>query len=189
MSGRKKSSLNSAVALLVYLLAIVLVVGLVCKYTGAGDKIDDLLNPAFRVEYNGADYSGENNVICLPNDGQARFKVKGAESYKATLKPHVTPETDFTYEIGNTVYSFSQADLGKAFLGTDNVKNGDFYLNCLADYSLESVLSKIHDGAKVKLNVGIALPYELTFSDGTETVSFLFGDNITIDLSEHAILF
>lgn len=189
MNGRKKSNFIETVTVIVYLLVIVLAVGLVLKYTKAGDKIEDLLNPAFRVEYDGADYSGENNVITLPNDGQARFKVKGTASYKVTLMSNVTPETDFTYEVGNTVYNFSQADLGKVFLGTDNVKNGDFYLNCLADYSLESVLSKIHDGAKVKLNVGIALPYELTFSDGTETVSFLFGDNITIDLSEHAILF
>lgn len=189
MNGKKKSNFIEIVTVIVYLLVIVLAVGLVFKYTKAGDKIEDLINPAFRVEYDGVNYSGENNVITLPNDGQAQFKIKGTASYKVTLRSNVTPETDFTYEIGNTVYNFSQADLSKVFIGNDSIKNGDFYLNCLEDYFLESVLSKVHDGAEIKLNGCISYPYLLTFGNGTQTVSFLFGSNVRIELSESIIVF
>lgn len=189
MSGKRESIFISAVTVIIYMLVIVLAVGLIFKRTSVGDKIEDLIDPTFRVEYDGTDYSSENNVITLPKDGQAQFKVKGAESYKVTLTPNVTSETDFTYEVGNTVYNFSQADLSKVFIGSDSVKNGSFYLDCTADYSLESVLSKIHDGAEIKLNGNTAFPYLLTFGNGTETVSFLFGSNVRLELSESIIVF
>ncbi len=184
MSGKKKTILTAVI-----LLVIVLAVVLAFKYTTAGDKIKDLFNPAFRVEYDGKDYDGENNLIVLPTKGQARFKVKGAESYKVTITPNVTPETDFTYEIGNTVYSYSQAALSKVFISNDSIKNGSFYLNCLADYSLESVLSKLHDGEKVVLNGSIKNPYLLTFTSDNKTVSFVISSVPIIRLSENNLFF
>lgn len=189
MSGKKKSSFISAVALLVSLLMIALAVGLVFNYTKASEKIEDLLKPAFCVKYDGKDYNGEDNAITLPSNGKARFKVTGADRYTVTLTSNVTYETDFLYEVGDTVSYFSKADLSKAFIGNDSTKNGDFYLNCLEDYSLESVLSKVHDGAEIKLNGGVSSPYLLIFSDGIETVSFTFGYNVKIVLSENVIIF
>lgn len=188
MSGKKKAILMFAVSI-VALVVIVLAVFNVFKYTKAGDKIKDLINPAFRVEYGGNDYNGDDNLIALPTEGQAKFTVKGAESYKVTITPNVTPETDFTYEIGNTVYSFSQAALSKVFINNDSVKNGNFYLNCVDNYSLESVLSKLHGGGKVVLNGGLQYPYLLTFSTGSKEIKFLFGIEIDIALSESKIIF
>ena len=189
MSGKKKSKFMSVISVIVFFLVIVLAVGLIVKYTKAGDKVKDLFNPAFRVEYDGKDYNGENNIIVLPTSGQAKFTVKGAESYKVSIIPNVTPETDFTYEIGNTVYNYSQADLSRLFMGSDSIKNGSFYLNCLADYSLESVLSKIHDGATIQLNGSVTYPYLLTFTADNKTVTFLISTAPIINLSESNLFF
>ena len=187
MYGKKKTALSSLLTFIITSLVIILAVGVVFKYTKAGDKIKDLFNPAFRIEYDGKNYVSEINVIALPNKGQAQFKVKGAESYKVMLQPNVTPETDFTYEIGNTVYSYSQVDLSKVFeIGT---KNGSFYINCLNDYSLESVLSKLHGGAKIKLNGNIEIPYKLTFTAANTAISFIFNGKLRVDLSEIKIVF
>lgn len=189
MNGKKKSSFMSVISVIVFLLVIVLAVGLIVKYTRAGDKVKDLFNPAFRVEYDSKDYNGEKNIIVLPTNGQAKFTVKGAESYKVTITPNITAETDFTYEIGDTVYNYSQVDLSKVFISGDSIKNGSFYLNCVDDYSLESVLSKVHGGAKIVLNGGAQYPYLLTFTANGTTVKFLFGVDFDIDLSESNIIF
>ncbi|MDE6492130.1 MAG: hypothetical protein K2L37_03160 [Lactobacillus sp.] len=189
MGGKKKTGFKSVISVIVFLLVIVLAVGLIVKYIKAGDKVKDLFNPAFRVEYDGKEYKGDNNVIMLPLTGQAQFKVKGAESYKVTLIPNVTSETDFTYEIGDTVYRYSQADLSKVFINGDSIKNGSFYLNCVDDYSLESVLLKVHGGTKIVLNGGAQYPYLLTFTADGATIKFLFGVDFDIDLSESNIIF
>lgn len=187
MYGKKKSALSSLLRFIIMFLVIILTVGAVFKYTNAGDKIKDLFNPTFRVEYDGKNYVSEINAIVLPQKGQAQFKVKGAESYKVTLQPNVTPETDFTYEIGNTVYSYSQVDLSKVF--EMSTKNGSFYINCLNDYSLENVLSKLHSGAKIKLNGNIEIPYKLTFKADNTEISFIFNGRLCVDLSESNIIF
>ncbi len=187
MSGKRKSKFMSALSVLIMLLVIALALGLVFKYTKAGDKIKDIVDPAFRVEYDGKDYDGENNVIALPTKGQAQFKVKGAESYKVSITPNVTPETDFTYEIGNTVYSYSQTDLSKVLIS--GTKDGSFYINGLDDYSLESVLSKTHGGAEIVLNGEIECPYLLVFTANNNVISFMFNGEIRIDLSETEIIF
>ena len=184
MSGKKKVILISAAVLLV----IVLAVWLVFKYTKAVDKIKDLFNPAFRVEYDGNDYDGDDNIIVLPAKGQAQFKVKGAESYKVTITPNVTPETDFTYEVGDTLYKYSQAALSKVFINNDNVKNGSFYLTC-DNYSLESVLSQLHGGGKVVLNGSVKYPYLLTFTADNKTVAFVLSPVPIVRLSESNIFF
>ena len=171
MSGKKKVILISAAVLLV----IVLAVWLVFKYTKAVDKIKDLFNPAFRVEYDGNDYDGDDNIIVLPAKGQVQFKVKGAESYKVTITPNVTPETDFTYEVGDTVYKYSQAVLSKD-LTCDN-------------YSLESVLSQLHGGEKVILNGSVKYPYLLTFTADNKTVAFVLSPVPIVRLSESNIFF
>lgn len=189
MNGKKKSVFNSVLSIVIVLLVVVLAVGLIFKFTKAGDKIKDLVNPAFRVEYGGKDFTGKDNKLLLPTNGQAEFIVKGVDSYKVSLTPNVTPETDFTYEVGDTIYNFSQADLSKVFIGNESIKNGSFYLECVEDYSIESVLSKIHGGAEIVLNGEISCPYLLSFTSNNVTVSFAFNDVIQVILSESHIIF
>lgn len=188
MYGKKKSALSSALTYIIMFFMFVLAVGVLFNYTKAGDKIKDFFNPLFRVEYGGKDYDSGINVIFLPNDGQAQFKVKGVESYKVAIKPNVTSDTDFTYEIGDTVYSYSQVDLSKAF--TIGTKNGYFYIDCLNDYSLESVLSKIHGGTEVKLNGKIDIPYKLIFTTDKTSIIFIFNGVLPtgVELSESKII-
>ncbi len=186
MSGKKKSTFKSVLTVIITLLLIILAVGFIFKYTKAGDKIKDLFNPAFRIECNGKDYDGENNVIALSPKGQAQFKVKGVESYKIMLTPNVTSETDFEYEVNGGLYRYSQADLSKVF--TSGVKDGYFYINCIADYSLENVLSTIH-GGEVVLNVKIECPYLLTFTSDNKTVKFAICAVLSLDLSDNNIVF
>lgn len=187
MYGKRKSIFKSLLTAVVILLVIALAVGLIFKYTKAGDRIRDLVNPAFRIEYDGKNYEGKNNVIALPAEGQARFKVKGAESYKVMLTPNVTSETDFEYETNDGLYRYSQTDLSKVF--TYTVKNGILYFNCLEDYSLESVLSKLHGGADIKLSDNLECPYRLTFMADNTTVSFVFSCEIRIVLPNNNIVF
>ena len=63
MSGKKKSKFMSVISVIVFFLVIVLAVGLIVKYTKAGDKVKDLFNPAFRVEYDGKDYDNKRGKI------------------------------------------------------------------------------------------------------------------------------
>lgn len=189
MSGKKKSKIVSFISIIIFLLVIVFAVGLIFRYTKAGDKIKDLVNPAFRVEYGGIDYKDGNNEIVLPKDGQVKFNVKGVESYKVRVTPNVTSETDFSYEIGNEVYIFGEADLNKFFVTDNSIKNGYFVIDCTQDLSIESVLSEIHGGAEIKLNGKVDVPYLLTFASGENIVSFMFGGDIKVSLSENNIKF
>ena len=66
MSGKKKQVLSSVITVIVSLLVIVLAVGLIFKYTKAGEKIEDLINPAFRVEYNNYKYSDGLMLLIYP---------------------------------------------------------------------------------------------------------------------------
>lgn len=192
MRNRKKRSFMSMFMVLVLFLVIVLVVGLISKYTSTIDKVKDLINPVFHVEYNGKDYTGSDNVIVLPTEGQAQFTVKGAESYKITLKPNVTIETDFSYSIGNAVYNYSQVDLSKVFISDNSLKDNSFFLNCLDDYSLESVLSRIHGETEIVLYGGVRYPYLLAFSTDSTAIEFLLGSGISVkvdsvELSENKL--
>lgn len=195
MNGKKKSVLMSAMSVFAVLLVIVLAVGLVFKYTKAGDIVKDWLNPAFRVEYNGIDYQNGDNAIILPKSGHARFIVKGVDSYKVRVVPNVTTETNFSYEIGNEVYLFGEADLSKYFVTADSIKNGYFIIDCSQDLSLESVLSKIHGGSKVVLNGNVKYPYLLSFGSDNVAITFMLGvldgeDGATdITLSDEQIIF
>lgn len=189
MRGRKKSIVSSIVSVVGVLLLLALIIGLIYKYTDIGDKIKDLFDPTFRIEYDGTNYT-DRNRIALPTSGEACFKVKGVDGCRITVLPNVTDETDFTYEVGEKVYKFSQTDLSRLFVGENSVRDGGFYIKCFADYSLESVLSQLYDGAEVKVNGDMDYPYLLTFkTDGAE-VSFeisAFGTRLT--LSDSNVIF
>lgn len=189
MSGKKKQVLSSVITVIVSLLVIVLAVGLIFKYTKAGEKIEDLINPVFRVEYNNYKYSDGLNAVDLPDEGYARFKVRGTEFYSIRVTSYVTPETDFTYEIGNTVYTFGKADFTKLFVSDSSIQDGYFLIDCSQDFSIESMLSKLHDGAEIKLNGNAEFPYMITFSGKGKAVKFIFGGKRTFRLSDSNIIF
>lgn len=189
MSVKKKRGLSSVITVIVSLLVIVLAVGLIFKYTKAGEKIEDLINPAFRVEYNNYKYSDGLNAVDLPDEGYARFKVRGTEFYSIRVTSYVTPETDFTYEIDNTVYTFGKADFTKLFVTDSSIQDGYFLIDCSQDFSIESMLSKLHDGAEIKLNGNAEFPYMITFSGKGKAVKFIFGGKRTFRLSDSNIIF
>lgn len=99
MNGKRQRTVGSVLSSALTVFVVVLAVGLVFKYTKAGERIKDLTNSAFCVEYAGKEYTGENNVITLPTDGQAMFTVKGCDGYTVKIVPNVTVETDFTYTV------------------------------------------------------------------------------------------
>lgn len=189
MNSKNQSTLMKVVSVIIFLLVIVLVVGLVLKYTSVGEQLKDLANTEFRVEYDGKGYDGEDNVITLPTNGQAKFKVKGVDSYKVKITPNVTDETDFTYEIGDSVYAFSHADLAKVFISDDSIANGYFTIDCSQDLTIEGVLSKLHNSAEVSLNGKVDYPYRLTFTNGDKVVSFVFVVEIKVDLSDSNLVY
>ena len=191
MARQKKSKTANIITLLLLLLLLAGSIGAICHFSGIGkDDITDIVNPVFRVEYDGNIYNANTeSVITLPTKGQAQFKVKGVDSYKVTVTPNVTPETDFVFEVGNAAaYRFSQTRLSPLFISEDSIRNGSFYLNCLSDYSLESVLSKLYDSAEIKVLGSIECPYLLTFTAKNITIKFvIFVPKIT--LSESNIIF
>lgn len=189
MYGKEKSMIRSLITLIISLLVIALAVGLILKYTTVGDKVNDLINPTFRVEYDGKEYSDGTNEIFLPSTGQATFKVRGVDNYKVRVTPNTTQETDFTYEIGNEVYTFSRTDLTSYFVTNESLKDGYFTIDCTQELSLDSVLSKIHGNAEVKFTCDIVHPYLLTFTSGESSVSFTFGGVPSISLPKDNVVF
>ena len=118
MAKRKKSKILNVITWLLLLLLLVGGIGAICHFAGiTKDDITDLVNPAFRVEYDGKVYKTdtENNVIALPTNSQARFEVKGVKGYTVAVAPNVTDETDFTYSINGKAYPYSGENLALAF--------------------------------------------------------------------------
>lgn len=172
--SKRKFGLFRSFSSIVAILLLVLAFGAILKFTQIGDKITDLFDPSFRVEYNGVDYKGDANKISLPKGKQAHFKVKGVNGYTVTIAPNVTADTDFTYTVDGVPHKFSEANLYKAFISRENVQNGLFTLNALDDYSLKSVLSKVYDGQTVLVhNNTIRYGYLLTIISGEQSIQFL----------------
>lgn len=111
MTGKKNSKLLTIVTVILSLAVAAIVVGAVLKYTKFGNDIIDVLNPQFRVEYNGVTYTGEGNEIALLKDGLAKFTVKGTNGYSLEIVPNVTTETDFTYTVDGQDYVYSKEKL------------------------------------------------------------------------------
>ena len=189
MYGKKKSNLFSALSVIVIFLLLFLSVGYFVKHPKVIDDIKDLFNTSFRVEYDGKDYTGTNNVVAFPLHGQAKFKVKGANGYTVSLAPNVAPEGDFRYSVGSNVYTYSKTDISKVFISDNNVQNGYFCLNELENYSISAVLKKLYDGAEVELDGKVKYPYLLTFRYNDDSVSFLLSPEIILSLSESSIIF
>ncbi len=144
MVRHKKSKFASLISVLLCLFLFVGGIGAIFYFAGIGkDDITDIINPTFRVEYNGKTYKTDtkNNVISLSANSQTRFQVKGVKGYTVSVAPNVTEETDFTYSINGRTYPYSGENLTLAF-------DFNYYDNAFAvvldnDFSLEKVLSKL----------------------------------------------
>ena len=184
----RKSKTTNVVFYIAVLLVLALAVGLIVRFTDVKDKVTNIVNPTFHIEYDGKAYDGENNTVTFPIGGQAKFKVKGADSYKIRVTPNVTADTDFTYEIDGEVYKFGETDLTSYFVTDESIKDGCFIIDCTQDLSIASVLSKVHDGKTVKLNGEVDFPYLLTFTANDVSISFALRNKYNVTLSETNIV-
>lgn len=180
MAKQKKSKFVSVITWLLLLLLLIGCIGLILHFLGIGkDDITDIINPTFRVEYDGNVYKADTeNVLALPESGQARFEIKNCESCTVKVLPNVTDETDFTFTADGNERKYSDvSDLTAVFIQTNNVYGEYFIIDCDNDYSLESVLSSALGADSVVIPVAeITDPYKLvvTSSDG-EVIEILFG--------------
>ncbi len=172
MSGKKKSKFVTALTVLLFLLLIVAAVGAIIKFTKVGDKVTDIVNPVFRVEYNGVAYTGDDNKIGLPQDGKIKFEIKCTNGFKVKVTPNVTDKTDFTYTVNEREYSYGDEDLSGLIVKTENIYGDCFYIDCTQNFRLDNLLSNIWGGEKVTLNGTVQYPYLLTVTGSNgESVS------------------
>lgn len=174
-----KIILKRVIYVILVLLLLALIFGLVLKFTNAGDKITDLFDKDFRVVLAGVIYKGDDNKIALRTNEQMRFDIKGANGYKVNITPNVTDGTDFVFTVDGVYYSYSETPISKLFLTEKNCESDYFVLNALADYSIESVLSKLYDGKTVEVDTSLIgkdtlnYPYLLTVTSNDKTIQFL----------------
>lgn len=181
--NKRKFRLSRFILAVVVILLLAMVFGLICKFTQIDDKIVDLFDTTFRVEYNGVNYKGDNNKISLPKGEQARFNVKSVNGYKVVITPNVTADTDFVYTVDGVEHKYSETNFNTVFLSQDNMQSGYFTLNALDDYSIESVLSKVYEGQTVLVDNVRDMPYLLTISFGESKVQFVIYTPITLDVT------
>lgn len=193
MAKQNKSKIISIITWVIVLLLLVGAIGAIIHFTGINkDDITDIVKPVFRVEYDGKVYKADTeNVIDLPQSGQARFEVKGTNKYTVIIAPNVTAETDFDYTVNGKTYPYGgEKDLSFAF----DLKKYDsaFTLSADNDYSLESVLSKIWGVDDISVNEHDNFPlYRIvvTSSNG-ETIEMLFGSRVDgVIISPDKIIF
>lgn len=170
----KQSAVKRVITYITCLLVIVAAIGLIVRYTGIDNDIKDVLDGSVRVEYNGVEYRSEaENVVYLPESGQARFVVKNGGNY--TVK--VVPNVDFNFEANGFIRSFqNETDLTGYFIKNSDIYAGYFDINCTAGcYKIHNFLNRIYgSGAGLKLPKLSAEEYyyrlEVTSASG-QTVS------------------
>lgn len=153
MAKRKENKIVRIVTWLLLLLLLVGGIGAVLHFVGIGkDDITDIINPTFRVEYDGNVYKTDTeNVLAIPEGGQARFEVKNGGDCSVKIVPNVTAETDFSYIVDGQTYMYSEEnDLSVVF--DLQVYKGAFTVNFDNATSIESVLSKIWGTDKIIIN-------------------------------------
>lgn len=178
MTRQKNSKIVNLITWLLLLLLLVGGIGAICHFSGVNkDDIKDMLNPVFRVEYDGKEYTGSDNVIDLPTDGQAKFAVKGTNGYKVKVLPNAIAEADITYSVDGTPYAYSEENLTSVFVDNDSVYAECFYVNCMQSYALIDVLSRLWGGRPVEIKDGeINNPYKIVItSSNGEAIELLFG--------------
>lgn len=140
----KKNKLVRLITSLLVVLLIIGSVGVILHFLGIGkDDITDILNPAFRVEYDSEVYKSDTeNIIALPVKGKVRFEVKGTSSYTVDIVPNVTTETDFEYEVDGIKYKYGEEkSLSSAF--DLKIYDGAFTIDTDVSYALDNILLKL----------------------------------------------
>lgn len=92
MARQKKSKIVTVIIWLLLLLLLVGGIGAILHFTGIGkDDITDIVNPVFRVEYDGKVYKADTeNIVILSESGQAVFKVKNGGQYSVKITPYTS---------------------------------------------------------------------------------------------------
>lgn len=168
-----KHKITSVISVVLVLLVLAGIVGAIIKFTNVKDKVTDIFDTTFRVEYDGVNYKGNDNHISLPKSGKVTFRVKGCDGYQLKVIGNATAENDFLFTVDGNLRKLSEQTFSDLFLDSNNLHIGYFEIDCSQDYSFESVLSKRYNGATVEFNDDIQYPYVLVVSsDKGEKVSF-----------------
>lgn len=133
----------------------------------------------FTVTYDGTDYtvSDEDIKITLPESGQARFTVSGAESYTVKVISELyNSDTDtgvYAELDGKTPIILNGKDLTSEFIITEMPQDGYFTITCAPDYyDLLTLLKRRYNSDDVVIyndnNSDMIYPYimQITSSDG-----------------------
>jgi hypothetical protein len=172
----KKTKLINIIAIVIALAIIAAAVYAVVTLTGCKDDIRDLINPTFRVVVNNTSYTGMDNLITIPKNGQLKFYAKNGGDCSIVIQPNVTADTDFSYTADGETYLFSTVDskeLTNIFLDTSNIYGDYFVLKSNENFTLKKVLSTYHDGAEIELNGKTEYPFQLVItSEEGESIGF-----------------
>lgn len=191
--SKRKSKLLSVISAILVVFVLALVVWAIFKFTSIGDKLNDLLDKTFYVEFDGERYTGNDNAIFLPSSGLLKFTVKHSSGYKITVAPHISSDMDSTYTVNGQKYSYTDEDLTDVFIDSELVYDDCFYIDCTQSYFITDVLSRIWGVKDVTLYGDAPCYYLLKITnkaDG-ETVSFSlhYNDNFEIVVSDTSYIF
>lgn len=181
---RKKRVLASLLSFLLFMLALALIVCFIVRYVNK----DDLNSDTFCVECNGEKYSNaDSNVLVLPIGEKVRLNVNGTDSYKVSVVPNVTEETDFIYTVDDKGYYYGKEDLSGLIIRNSDVFASCFYIECSEDNFLENVLSRMWGGKEVTLHGTVQHPYLLKVTnenDETIQIAFSYFSGIQLNFAE-----
>lgn len=192
MAKQKKSKFVNFVTWLLLLLLLLGGIGVILHFAGIGkDDISDMVNPTFRVEYDGNAYKTDTeNIVSISQGGQARFEVKNSGGFTVEVVPNLTAETDFSYSVNGQTHMFSEENDLSGVFGLQ-VFDGAFTVNFDNATSIESVLSTIWGTEDITVGERGSFPlYKITVvSSRGETVNiFLYYGITKIELPESIIL-
>lgn len=136
------------------------------------------------VTCGGSKFTGKDNALILPHNGEVRFDISGADKYSVEVLPNIkTAESDFIYSVnGNDNYKFSGDDYTNLFVYQWDIHNDYFIINCsVGRYSIVRLLSNLWNGAE------IILP-ELTFDYYFKLVVTSSESVVEIDLAQIPVM-
>ena len=179
-----KSKVIKVLSAIATLLVIILILGLIVRFTNIGGMLD----PTFRVECNGNQYTDGDNYLILRDSESIRFDVKNGNGYTVKVLPNVTQETDFDYVADGYSYSFlSGSDYTGYFLDEKDIYGDYFIIRNPANCSLVKVLSRMHGGAEITVAGHGQYPFLLEVTSNGNIVRIALAivcgevDNLTFD--------
>lgn len=169
---KSKNVAYNVLLYVIFLSVIAMIIGLVIKYTNVKDKVHEIINPTFCIEYNGVTYTGDNNKLTLPLSGQAKFTVKNGGLYTVEVSPNKN-EPDFNYTVNGNTYSFHGENLSNTVVKKSNIFSDNFIIDCSERFYVIDVLKTIWGDEEIEAHCTMQYPYLLTVTsaDG-KTVSF-----------------